>query len=167
MQKTYVYDSDRGAWFVALVLADDGDTRDLKVYEKPGRPQIRRAVRRFDPRRGGWSDARRHVPDECELAALEAIAAHAALEAEADEPAVSVPAPTEPAPPSEGPSFDPGDLTVDELEEHLADVEDLEDLALIRFAELEGKGRKGALEAIDDRAAAIPAQGDGDHDDEG
>lgn len=47
--------------------------------------------------------------------------------------------------------FDPADLTVDELEERIADIDDVETLDAIGQAEDEGKSRETAFEAINDR----------------
>lgn len=47
--------------------------------------------------------------------------------------------------------FDPADLTVDELEERIADIDDAETLDAIGQAEDEGKSRETAFEAINDR----------------
>lgn len=47
--------------------------------------------------------------------------------------------------------FDPADLTVDELEERIADIDDVATLDALGQAEDEGKSRETALEAIDDR----------------
>lgn len=51
----------------------------------------------------------------------------------------------------------PSDLTVDELEERLSDVDDLALLYGIRAAEAGGKTRETALEAIDARISDVEA----------
>ena len=51
----------------------------------------------------------------------------------------------------------PSDLTVDELEERLSDVDDLALLYGIRAAEADGKSRETALEAIDARISDVEA----------
>lgn len=50
--------------------------------------------------------------------------------------------------------FDPGELTLDELEGALQNVTDIATLEAIRDAEDDGEGRKGALEVIEDRLDA-------------
>lgn len=149
----YFYDMDRRRWGVAHWLGGEGaDRRDLDVYHTPGRaPELRENATPFHPQRGGWSDAQ---PSDPRIDALLAGLPEEAFEAPALEPAK---VPTVPAPaPSD--ALDPSVLTVDELEDALEDLakahEDdvdalLLELAAIRVAELDGKGRKTAVEAID------------------
>jgi len=58
--------------------------------------------------------------------------------------------------------IDPSDHTIPELEEVLEDVADPEALEAIREAEVEGKDRKGAKAAIDDRLEEAEAGDEGD-----
>jgi len=53
------------------------------------------------------------------------------------------------------PPFDPTEKTVDELEDALADVDDVDELEDLGEAEEHGDARSTALEAIDDRIAAV------------
>jgi len=53
------------------------------------------------------------------------------------------------------PPFDPTEKTVDELEEALADVDDIDELEALADAESVGEDRTTALEAIRDRIAAV------------
>ena len=94
------------------------------------------SVGRWDPERpdvAGWLD--RPVP---------------APDAPDPDPTARPLAETEPPP-----LYDPSELTVDELTVMLPDLTSLEDLAMVRSAEVGGKNRKTALEAIDSRIAAI------------
>ena len=50
-------------------------------------------------------------------------------------------------------------MTVDQLEAHLATVDDIDELEQLRAAEDDGQQRKGAFEAIDARIAQL--RGDG------
>lgn len=50
---------------------------------------------------------------------------------------------------------DPSELTVDELGERIADVDDVALLAAIRDAEEEGKNRETAKDALNSRIAAV------------
>ena len=53
------------------------------------------------------------------------------------------------------PPADPGDMTITELEEHLADTDYTDDeLRRLKTAEEEGEGRVGALDAIDNALGA-------------
>jgi hypothetical protein len=53
------------------------------------------------------------------------------------------------------PAVDPGDLTVANLREAVADIDDAETLRAIRDAEADGKDRTTAREAIDARLAEL------------
>lgn len=56
--------------------------------------------------------------------------------------------------------LDPTELTIDELEAELDDVDDPEALEEIREAEADGEDRTGAKEAIDQRLEAVSNDGD-------
>lgn len=58
------------------------------------------------------------------------------------------------------------DLTVDETSDYLEDIEDLSRLKELRKLESEGKGRKNALQSIDDRIQEVKNQEQEDEDGE-
>jgi len=49
----------------------------------------------------------------------------------------------------------PSDLTVDELRDRIADVDDVDLLGAIKDAEEEGKNRETAIDALDERLATL------------
>lgn len=146
---SYYYDIKLG-WHKAAIQADHGETRDLIVHNKlPGSPRFLTGVLPYDGEHSGWTD---EVPDDLNVPPT---------------PIKPEPEPEpdpEPEPEDDGLPFDPGELNVDELVERLEGVNDLEVLAQLHQSELDGKARKTAIEAFEDRASAIPSQGDGDHD---
>jgi len=55
----------------------------------------------------------------------------------------------------QAPAVDPGDLTVANLRDAVADIDDAEALRAVRRAEADGKNRTTALDAVDARLADL------------
>lgn len=160
MKQTYYRESDvdGGAWKVALITREHNDgTRDLLVFGKVGdKPKKVAGAAEYPDAESGWSDTRQVGNGRLELQSEQLRTAVNAGEVElpAEKPEL---AETEPPaePETSEPSLDPADFTVEELEDALKTVEDFVDLAAIRIAEIEGKNRVTAVEAIDERAREL------------
>lgn len=61
-------------------------------------------------------------------------------------------------------TFDPDDHTVEELREFTRDCDDKTTLRAVKTAEIQGKDRKTAKEAVDERLAALDTADDADAD---
>lgn len=59
---------------------------------------------------------------------------------------------------ADAPPFDPSNHTIAELQNELGDVDDGDDLLMIEEAETNGRGRKGALQAIHSRMDDLDEQ---------